>query len=103
MVISATRTSLSEDIAKQRIRAIIDADSRIKSEIDAREKALESPPRAFSYLLLPSGLRRAQQMKKPYVRGELDRLKKLNARDQAVYAQYLEDDIFAAKVDAELR
>jgi hypothetical protein len=42
-------------------------------------------------------------MKKPYVRDELDKLKKLNARDQAVYAQYLEDDIFAAKVDAELR
>jgi hypothetical protein len=114
--ISATGTPLTEYTAKQRIKAIIDADPRIKSEIDARiaelcgqstpqpSKAQTSPPLAaqkgLRFLLLPRPFR--VHIKKPYTQSEVDAETKRNCRDQAIYAQYISDDIFAARVDAEL-
>lgn len=102
MVISATGTPLSPDIAKQRIRAIIDADPRIKGEIDARIAELLGAPKPFRFFLLPAQFRRARAMKKPYSGKELDTAKEDKARDEAIYAQYVEDDIFGSRVDSEL-
>jgi hypothetical protein len=101
MVIHATGTSLSPDIAQQRIRACIDTDPRIKKEIDDRVNALLGS-RAFSFLLFPPFFRRSRTLKKPYTSAELDKIREQKARDEAIYAQYIEDDVFAACVDAQL-
>jgi hypothetical protein len=99
MVKTATGSPLSLDIVKQRVTAIIDADSRIKSEIDARIAALLAE-KAFRFIFLPFPLR--VRVKKPYSQTEQDTAMKGKARDQAIYAQWLEDNIFASQVDGEL-
>jgi hypothetical protein len=101
MVIHATGTPLSPDIAQQRIRAIINADSRIKKEIDDRVRDLLAA-KGFGFLLYPPYFRRAKALAKPYTGSELDAVVRYKARDEAIYAQYIEDDIFASRVDAQL-
>jgi hypothetical protein len=112
--ISATGTPLTEYTAKQRIKAVIDADPRIKKEIDDKIAILcgTTPPAAglrpepilvagsFRFFLLPRPFR--VHVKKPYTKSEEDAETKRNCRDQAIYAQYIEDDIFAKKVEDEL-
>jgi hypothetical protein len=101
MVKTATGSPLSLDIVKQRVTAIINdpQNSRIKNEIDARIAALLAE-KAFRFIFLPLPFH--VRVKKPYSQLELDTITKRNARDQAIYAQWLQDSIFASQVDGEL-
>jgi hypothetical protein len=90
MVISASGgTVLSEYTAIQRIRAIIDGDPRIKSEIEQKIRAIEAailqkPPRRLRIKITEKELEKEIERKK---------------REWAAYAQYLEDSVFATAVD----
>lgn len=103
MVVSESGTILSEYTGIQRIKTIIDGDPRIKSEIAARMKDLlgasKAPTLKYVFQPFPLGVR---VLKQRYTDKELNMEIEKTAREKAVYAQYIEDAIFASKVNSAL-
>jgi hypothetical protein len=93
VIISASGgTVLSEYTAIQRIRAIIDGDPRIKSEIEQKIRAIEA-----AILQKPAG--RQGSMRYKITEKEMETEIEKKKREWAIYAQYIEDAVFAGRVD----
>ena len=93
MTVSATGTILSEYVAIQIIRSIIDSDRRIKAEIEGRIRQLD-PTNSKALKKLSAA---------PYLTKEQrDNLVEMKKREIAVYEQYTHDNIFGPLVDSAL-
>jgi ribonuclease HII len=93
MIISASGTILSYDTAVDRIRSIIDSDPRIKREIEAKMKQIDTKN--------SSALKKLSAAK--YLsKQERDHEIEMKKRELATYDEYIHDQIFGPLVDSAL-